>query len=71
MRKPSNPQTLEFVMEIAKAAGGTPVFCYSEPGCGGTGFIECFCAGDFCACELQGESPCPGCQDCMDMEEEL
>lgn len=32
--------------------------------CGGTGFIECFCAGDFCVCPLQGEASCAGCEDC-------
>jgi len=32
MRKPSNPQTLELVMEIAKTVGGTPVFCYGGNG---------------------------------------
>lgn len=33
-------------------------------GCGGTGWIECFCAGDFCACSVQTEGPCEGCPDC-------
>jgi hypothetical protein len=31
---------------------------------GGTGLVECFCAGDFCACSLQGEAPCEGCEEC-------
>lgn len=31
--------------------------------CGGTGFIECECGGDFCACGA-GEQECPGCEDC-------
>lgn len=33
-------------------------------GCGGNGFIECLCAGDFCACSNQGECRCVGCPDC-------
>ena len=36
-----------------------------EP-CGGNGYIECFCAGDFCVCSVQGEMRCPGCEDCME-----
>src|SRR5690348_6121104 len=35
-------------------------------GCGGTGMLECYCGGDFCCCELQGEVRCPGCLDCSD-----
>lgn len=33
-------------------------------GCGGTGLDECFCAGDFCACSIQGTFLCEGCIDC-------
>lgn len=39
---------------------------YSEPGCGGSGLIECFCAGDFCAYSIQGTGSCEGCVDCID-----
>lgn len=34
-------------------------------GCGGTKIIECFCAGDFCACPVQGLGVCEGCPDCL------
>lgn len=37
-----------------------------EDGCGGTGYFECYCAGDFCACSLMGEVQCLGCDDCID-----
>jgi hypothetical protein len=37
--------------------------------CGGTGSLNCYCGGDFCACENQGEVPCPGCEDCEGQDE--
>lgn len=37
-----------------------------ESHCGGTGMLNCFCAGDFCACSLNGEAVCMGCEDCYD-----
>ena len=40
-----------------------------ESDCGGTGLMECFCAGDFCACEMQGTAPCPGCNWCIEPAE--
>lgn len=40
-----------------------------EAGCGGTGIVECFCAGDFCACVIQGVGVCPGCQDCSEVND--
>lgn len=39
-------------------------FADLEESCGGTGVLHCFCGGDFCACELGGEYPCDGCEDC-------
>jgi hypothetical protein len=35
-----------------------------EPTCGGTGWLNCFCGGDFCCCELNGGDWCGGCDDC-------
>jgi hypothetical protein len=29
--------------------------------CHGTGSIDCYCAGDFCCCEIGGEMTCPRC----------
>lgn len=37
-----------------------------SPGCGGSGLVECFCAGDFCACSIKGTGACEGCPDCRD-----
>ncbi len=37
---------------------------YLEDGCGGTGYLNCFCGGDFCVCGLQGGMDCGGCEDC-------
>jgi hypothetical protein len=39
-------------------------------GCQGNGFIECLCAGDFCACINQGEVECVGCPDCKGYDED-
>lgn len=41
--------------------------CLSEP-CGGSGFIHCYCGGDFCCCHNHGEVECPGCEDCKSDE---
>lgn len=32
--------------------------------CGGSGYLECECAGDFCACHHHGTVECPGCDEC-------
>ncbi len=32
--------------------------------CGGDGYIDCECGGDFCACHNHGVVACPGCIDC-------
>ncbi len=32
--------------------------------CGGTGFYDCRCGGDFCCCGNDGEIECVGCADC-------
>lgn len=40
---------------------------YYEPlkgSCGGLGFVECLCGGDFCVCHNHGEVQCFGCEDC-------
>lgn len=50
----------------------------SKPGycseCQNTGFVECYCGGDLCICENNGEEPCPACGGasefvCDDIEE--
>ncbi len=33
-------------------------------GCGGSGRIQCYCGGDFCACHHHGSYECPGCDEC-------
>lgn len=33
--------------------------------CGGSGFLQCECGGDFCVCHHHGgEVECPGCEEC-------
>lgn len=29
--------------------------------CSNTGMLNCYCGGDLCVCENQGEFPCPKC----------
>lgn len=29
--------------------------------CQNTGWVECYCGGDLCICENNGEEPCPYC----------
>lgn len=35
-----------------------------DEGCAGTGFLNCFCGGDLCVCDLNGGVECDGCEDC-------
>lgn len=50
----------------------TPCWCgepdpHYEPqrrNCGGMGYWDCLCGGDFCICHNHGESECFGCVDC-------
>lgn len=37
--------------------------------CGGTGWLDCECGGDFCVCTLAGGADCHGCADCREHEE--
>jgi hypothetical protein len=32
--------------------------------CGGLGMFICYCGGDFCICNNNGEYECYGCEDC-------
>ena len=36
---------------------------YSQT-CGGGGYLNCMCGGDFCVCHHHGEIECYGCVDC-------
>lgn len=29
--------------------------------CQNTGWVDCYCGGDFCVCDNHGEEPCPMC----------
>lgn len=29
--------------------------------CQNTGYVDCYCGGDICVCENNGEEPCPAC----------
>jgi hypothetical protein len=31
--------------------------------CQNTGWVDCYCGGDMCVCENNGEEPCPACGD--------
>jgi hypothetical protein len=37
--------------------------------CGGTGWLNCECGGDFCVCKLNGGTDCLGCEDCREQDE--
>lgn len=37
-----------------------PEYCHV---CNNTGWVNCYCGGDLCVCENQGEEPCPKCGD--------
>ena len=39
-------------------------------GCGGTGYIRCYCGGDLCVCGNFGEIECDGCPDCYDYDDD-
>lgn len=42
-----------------------------EGGCGGTGFVDCYCGGDQCVCHHHGqEVECPGCDECPGDEDD-
>ena len=32
--------------------------------CDGSGYMHCYCGGDFCVCGNQGEVECYGCKNC-------
>lgn len=39
--------------------------------CGGTGVLHCECGGDgLCICHWHGETPCNGCDDCRDFDDD-
>lgn len=38
-------------------------YIYSQT-CGGSGYLNCQCGGDFCFCHHHGEVECYGCEDC-------
>lgn len=40
-----------------------------EESCGGTGTLNCFCGGDLCVCDYNGETECFGCEDCQDRDD--
>lgn len=33
-------------------------------GCGGGGYLPCYCGGDLCVCHYHGGTECDGCEDC-------
>jgi hypothetical protein len=37
--------------------------------CGGTGWLDCECGGDFCVCTLNGGVDCLGCVDCREHDD--
>lgn len=36
--------------------------------CNNTGWVNCYCGGDLCVCENQGEEPCFACEGAEDDE---
>lgn len=47
-----------------------PYYAPVQKRCGGDGYVNCFCGGDFCVCHHHGEIECDGCPDCRDDDEE-
>lgn len=43
-------------------------YVYSQT-CGGSGYLNCECGGDFCVCHHHGEIECGGCEDCEDPDD--
>lgn len=41
-----------------------PYYARLPSRCGGYGYINCICGGDFCVCHWHGEVECFGCPDC-------
>lgn len=42
--------------------------------CNNTGSIDCYCGGDLCICDNNGEKPCPHCEGdgtLIDAEDDL
>lgn len=49
--------------------GSHTCICEWPDDCGGIGTIYCDgCGGDQCVCRCGGELPCPGCDECPDLE---
>ena len=56
----------------------TPCWCgetdplYDDEGldatCDGSGTLICHCGGDLCVCHHHGETECPGCEHCAELE---
>lgn len=42
-----------------------------EQCCGGSGVLNCECGGDMCVCHHHGEVDCPGCEECIDLDDRL
>lgn len=38
--------------------------------CGGSGYYDCCCGGDFCVCGNRGEIECDGCDDCRPTDDD-
>lgn len=38
--------------------------------CHNTGYVDCYCGGDLCICENNGEEPCPYCDGHFGDEDE-
>lgn len=36
--------------------------------CDGSGTLVCHCGGDLCVCHHHGETECPGCEHCAELE---
>lgn len=52
---------------------GTYDELFSDPdeGCGGTGYVDCYCGGDQCVCHHHGqEIECPGCDECPEHDDD-
>ena len=39
--------------------------------CCNTGWLDCYCGGDLCVCDNNGEYPCPHCDGGMGLDDDF
>ena len=58
----------DLILTCGCGAQGTYEELFDDSGldetCGGTGYLNCTCGGDFCVCHYHGGTDCDGCEEC-------